>query len=620
MRSGTSFFDLTLYRRTVNRFWPLWAVNLVLWLFVLPLNGLMQLGDDPYGSSRSLLRFARNVGDTATNVGILFSAMAGLAVAMAVCSHLYNSRSANFMGALPTRREGQFVSTYLAGLTMLIGPNLLVFLLTLLVEAVGGAVMMAPLLFWLGAMCAMEFFFFSFAVCLGQFTGHILVLPVYYGVFNFIAIAVYGLFQWFLEAYYFGHGGIADYDGWILWLTPIVALFQMEINVSSDIYSVSPLTDIGMWDVRIEGLQIVGVYALVAVVLTGCALLLYRRRQLESAGDIVAVRILRPVFRYGVGFCSGLFLGWLTQQILGLGQVGLMIVILIWGVIGCIVAQMLLDKTVRVFHKWKGCAALTVAFLLIFAVIGFDLTGYETRVPDPASVEYVEMIGLNGYPSDSGYSLGGTFTDPDTIKAITALHRAIVEIGEQGEVNGTYINFKVSYHLKSGRTLNRRYVVEMGETLLPLSQNIRDRYDVRRAAYQMDQLEEFLAQGGALVWATLYTDEQDEIRFYEQDAERVWNAVLDDFEAGTIGFHTVGDYGKQTEAVSQVQSGDRVYSSLRLEFNWLAGTGQNESSRYLEVAVSRDSEHTLEVLKRFLPNEEGQTLEEQIAGVWICEE
>ena len=229
MRSGTSCFDLTLYRKTVNRFWPLWAINLVIWLFILPLNGLMTLADylDGY-TGTAMERFARNAGDYATEWGVIFAIVAGLAVAMAVCSHLYNNRSANFMGSLPIRREGQFVSTYLAGLTILIGPNLLVFLLTLLVEAAGGVVMWTPLLFWLAALCAMEFFFYSFAVCLGQFSGHILALPAYYAIFNFIVIAVYAMLEWVMSAYYFGYGNQANYEGLVLWFTPAIALFQME--------------------------------------------------------------------------------------------------------------------------------------------------------------------------------------------------------------------------------------------------------------------------------------------------------------------------------------------------------------------------------------------------------
>ena len=40
MLSAKSFFNPTVYRKTLTRFWPLWAVNLVFWLFLLPLNGL----------------------------------------------------------------------------------------------------------------------------------------------------------------------------------------------------------------------------------------------------------------------------------------------------------------------------------------------------------------------------------------------------------------------------------------------------------------------------------------------------------------------------------------------------------------------------------------------------
>ena len=595
MRSGTSFFDLTLYRKTVNRFWPLWAVNLVIWLFILPLNGLVQLGDDPYGSSKSLLRFACNVGDYATEWGIIFAVFAGLVVAMAVCSHLYNNRSANFMGSLPIRREGQFVSTYLAGLTILIGPNLLVFLLTLLVEAAGGVVMWIPLLFWLAALCAMEFFFYSFAVCLGQFAGHILVLPVYYGIFNFIVIAVYAMFQWVMEVYYFGFSGGFNYEGLVLWFTPIIALFQMDIDVIQE--------NNGPWITDVEGLWIAGVYAIVAVVLAVCALLLYRRRHLETAGDIVAVKAMRPVFRYGVGFCSGMFLGWLTDQILSLGELGLLIAVLIWGVIGCFVAQMLLDKTIRVFKKWKGCAALAAVFLVIFAVIGFDLTGYENRVPDPANVESVEVHGLQGYPWDSGAGLHVTLTEPETIEDVVALHQAIVEFGERGEQDNysNSLSYTLTYHLKSGGTIRRSYHVRAGETLLALAQKLRDRDEVRYKAYELDVLEELLAEGGQLGWATLYRDGQEEIRVYKEDAEALWNAVMADFDAGTIGVQRVNEYdGDWKEKTDLIRIGNQLYNGVEVEFRWSKMELERVENFHLQIVVREDSANTLKALEQLL--------------------
>ena len=599
MRSGTSFFDLTLYRKTVNRFWPLWAVNLVIWLFILPLNGLMQLGDDPYGSSKSLERFARNVGDYATEWGVIFAVFAALAVAMAVCSHLYNNRSANFMGSLPIRREGQFISTYLAGLTILIGPNLLIFLLTLLVEAAGGIVMWAPLLFWLAALCAMEFFFYSFAVFLGQFAGHILALPVYYGIFNFIVMAVYAMLEWIMEVYYFGYSGGANYEGLVLWFTPIVAMFQMDIDVIQE--------NNGAWVTDVECLWVAGVYAVVAVVLTVCALLLYRRRHLETAGDIVAVKAMRPVFRYGVGFCSGMFLGWLTDQILGLGELGLLIAVLIWGIIGCFVAQMLLDKSIRVFKKWKGCAALTAAFLIIFAVIGFDLTGYETRVPDPSRVESVEVSGLHGYPWDSGANLNATFTEPETIEAVVALHQAVVDLGEDGEWDRTdtkeYLSYRLTYHMKSGEMVSRKYYVRKGETLYTLEQNIRDMDEVRREAYDLDGLEEFLTYGGTMEWATFYPGGEEDIRFYKEEAEALWNAVMADFAVGTIGVHYVDENAAEAmKKYDLLLIGDQLYAEIQLEFCWrlYQTLGEEPRSFHVQIAVREDSVNTLSALEQLL--------------------
>lgn len=202
MRSGTSFFNVTVWKKTVLRFWPIWAVGLVFWVLALPAQGMMALQRQLENGGDWLLSFSASVdglgGDTALSFAVVF----GLLAAMAVCSHLYSSRSANFMGALPVRREGLFVSHYTAGLSMLLLPNIVVFLLTLLVEALGGAVMWPPLMFWLTALSGMEFFFYSFAVCIGMFTGHLLALPIFYAVFNALAAALRWLLDYALLSFY----------------------------------------------------------------------------------------------------------------------------------------------------------------------------------------------------------------------------------------------------------------------------------------------------------------------------------------------------------------------------------------------------------------------------------
>ena len=618
MRSGTSFFDLTIYRKTLNRFWPLWAANLVIWLFILPFNAVVELGDGRI----DLYRFASRVGEFATEWAVIFAVVGGVLVAMAVCSHLYNHRSANFMGSLPVRRESQFLSTYLAGLTMLVGPNVVVFALTLLVEAVGGAVLMSSLLFWLGALCAMEFFFYTFAVCIGQFTGHILALPVYYGIFNCLVYAVYSLVYWVISQYYFGFARGMDGEEVVMWFTPVAMLLQMDGYVSVEHVAT---IDTAEYAVVTEGLWIAGIYAIVAVVLLVCAMLLYRRRHLETAGDVVAVKVVRPVFKYGVAFCSGMFLGYLIDQMFSLGEVGLMAWTVIWGIVGYFVAQMLLDKSIRVLKKWKGAAAVTAVFLVLFAVIGFDLTMYENRVPDAGQVKSVVVNGLNG---DSLYDTGSylddvVLTDSAEIADVIALHKAVLEFGENGERRGdgsyVYVTFNVEYTLKSGRTIVRKYNISMGDQLLALVTNIRSRENVRVQAYLLDEVAQWEAQGGVLDSATV-SDQINEYSYgeFSFDAEaacKLWDAVMADFAADRIGVYTADGSANEYEKMST-----RLYFYWERNHTAYIKTNSSEAvTKRVEFAVPKQAIETRRVLEELLKTakevETEKTLEDLLAGV-----
>lgn len=143
-------------------------------------------------------------------------------------------------------------------------------------------------MFWLTALSGMEFFFYSFAVCIGMFTGHLLALPIFYAVFNALAAALRWLLDYALLSFYYGYSSNYEAGEAMAWLTPVL---QLARSVEPDDF----------W----SSLGTVGIYALTGLVLTVGALLLYRRRNLETARDVVAVRVMRPVFQYGVAICAG---------------------------------------------------------------------------------------------------------------------------------------------------------------------------------------------------------------------------------------------------------------------------------------------------------------------------
>lgn len=564
MRSGTSFFDRTVLKKTVFRFWPLWGAYLAMWLVALPLNGLMILrmtrnGWSGYGASMeyfAIERVPRSVTDESLMIFVVF----GVLAAMAVFSHLYNARSANLFGSLPVRREGLFLTHYLAGLAFLIVPNVIVFLLTLAVEAAGGYVVMRGLLFWLAVACGEGFFFYSLAVFCAMFTGHILALPAFYAIVNFLVLAVTELVHMLLRVFYYGFSRIPQAVYTVVeWFTPVAQL-QDAVRAWTTYWHENVTSSIlfdGERVLETEGLVTVGIYALAAVALAVCAFLLYRVRRLESAGDVVSVKVMRPVFKYGVALCSGLALGMGTVAMIGGGEVTLMVATVIWGAAGYFAAEMLLEKSFKVLKKWKGAAAVTAVFIAVFLVVSLDLTGFETRIPDPDSVDSVNVYGLEVmYLQDDGDYVRETITDPEVIRLITLLHKEAVEQRDeerqtQAMLDGVQTSLEVTYQLKNGSTLSRDYwvwvrpnQVDQEGTAAWALQQIYNNRELCWQMYGFDRLEKYLSEGGLLTQAehTVYSEyrgnETDAV-YYGNDAVALLAAVKEDFFAGRIGARQV---------------------------------------------------------------------------------
>ena len=174
---------------------------------------------------------------------------------------------------------------------------------------------------WLAVQSGLCLFFYSFAVFCAMFTGSVLALPVFYGILNFLAAGVYMLVQGLMAEFFYGFSqwGVGMPSA-IQWLTPFVKL--MEACAWS-----RPYWDEPGYQLRSPGA--VAVYAAAGVVLAVLAVLAYQRRHAESAGDVVAIPLVRPVFRCGVAFCTGLSLGIFTAVFFGWAADGLPLTLLV---------------------------------------------------------------------------------------------------------------------------------------------------------------------------------------------------------------------------------------------------------------------------------------------------
>ena len=97
-------------------------------------------------------------------------------------------------------------------------------------------------------------------------------------------------------------------------------------------------------------------------------LLLYKRRHMEVATDVVSFNIVKPIFKYSATFCSSALLGTIIVEILNLNQnlTGYIAAYLTGGFIGYFVCEMLLRKTFRVFKAYKGFVVYGLILIILF--------------------------------------------------------------------------------------------------------------------------------------------------------------------------------------------------------------------------------------------------------------
>ena len=566
MRSGTSYFNKTLFAKHFARFWPIWGLYGLIWTVCLPLGILAGSRSGWMAADARVLPL--NYLDTTGwfSAATLLAAVFGLLAAMAVFSYLYSARSVSLFHALPLRREGLFLTSYLAGLGFLILPNLAVFLLALAAEAACGAVVFSSLFTWLVVSSLLGLFFYSFAVFCAMFTGHILALPAFYVVLNGLAAGLAVLFGQMAHEFLFGFDGAAWLTAVASWLSPVLRLSACHVVIPT----VMDAAGTGRADYAsayFTGLGYVALYALVGVALAALALAVYRRRQLETAGDVVSVSWVRPVFKYGVAFCAAVALGEtlysLFSALLPRGAWGLLLMLLLWGAAGYFVAEMLLRKKFWVFRgSWKGCVVLLCCLTAAMCLMEFDVTGFERRVPDPARVQSVSLDAGSTAPYDDSNGQGLLLDGPEDIAAVTELHRAIVARKaaiEGAEPDYTYEQLdsglevetsgqswvQLRYTLTDGSVVTRSYRIPLTQEALDDPDTPAARLDALLNAPGQAEKAYFgaMAEGDYLISAVVtqpYYDEEGAYYYDEKPVdsaglEELWSAVQADLADGSLG-------------------------------------------------------------------------------------
>ena len=554
-------FSPTLFWKDVTRYWPIWVGHMVVWLFILPLNIAAYAGRRGDTLSRQVSMDVANSMSAAVLVALIF----GLLVGVALFSYLMNSKATGTMHALPLRREGLFLTHYAAGLAMLWAPNCAVALITLGVQAAVGSIQLGLVMAWLLLVCAVEMFFFSLTVFCAMFTGNLVAVPVFYAIVNGFAAGVSLLVEAVRSILLVGatDAGLLG-SIFVTWCTPIVDLVQKtNAFLPNDYYAYHTAVPLSAF--HFEELAVAVAYSLVlSIVLAVLALLVYRRRQLERAGDLVTVGWVRPVFQYGAAICCGVALGLFT-----LGnffdqsdKTAFIVLTVLWSIVFCFGARMLLKKTFRVIaNGWKGCAVMTLVLVVGLVGIRMDVTGYQRRVPEASQVQSISINGLSSAPYDSGNQGFVDVKDPAIIEKITEMHKTMVAdlsrlesgySGAQYDENGvmtentTYMD--LIYVMKDGSVMERKYdsvpitaeaLTDPASYASQLEEILNDTTVVKHNyLYWLEGKKQVEAVGGALIQDGEDSEgryQASQTAFAGDQAKVLWTAIQEDMDAGRIG-------------------------------------------------------------------------------------
>ena len=556
MRSKTSCFNGTLFRKNLSRYWPLWGLaSFGGALFPLAmLVNLLHSGFDFWTPLETTQAYYNVLSYGVPVISIVYAVLC----AMAVWNYLYNTRSVGLMHTLPIRREGLFVTNVLSGLVMMAIPYAVTGVLIVLVSFLYGGFEPVGVLVTILGVAGESIFFFGLATFCALIVGNVFMLPALYALFNFLAVLTDFTVNLLAQGFCFGLN--SSYSGTVEWLSPVVYLMQQvqpnsiyqEKLVQNSVYG--PYSTDVLTEVHLENGWLIAVYAAVGVVLLVLAWLMYRRRRSESAGDVVSVNWMKPVFRYGCAAFSAILGGRLLyalfwesfQNGLYFTLLPMILCMIVGGAVGYYAASMLLAKTLRVFRStWKGMLAVALGCIALCAAMKFDVFGVVRRVPAADSVKQVNL-----YAADSNYYLTPG-QDDALIEEVRALHQAIIndkdyaltaasaasEACTDREVLYAYTTVRFTYTLNSGLKEERQYDLYLTRDRMAQDgtyDNLLDRLinspEMRQkrirwqtAGFQMDS-----------AWITTRTGDTD---LSSREVETILGAVARDAENGNWGVY-----------------------------------------------------------------------------------
>lgn len=459
MQSKTSWFNKEMLIQSFRSVGWVSIIYLVGLLLTVPLQVLMDWSYQNDQSGQVLPRNAPhiyyfdNIFQIGFGIQLIMMVIIPVLLAVFLYRFLQVKQASDFIHSLPLKRNQIYMQYFGIGCLFLIIPVLVTALLMAILHGVlglEGYFTLGSLAEWVGLTIVLIILLFSGSVMIATVTG----LSAVHGVMTYIMFlfpaGILALF--YMNAKYYFYGYDADY------------FFNMQLE------KYSPITSIPMFhDGEFTIIQL-WIYIGLILLFFVLGLLFYQYRKLEGVSQPLVFHSLKPIFKYGVTFCVMLVGGAYFAEVQSQGSLSWLIVgYVIGSIIGYLIAEMVLHKTWRVFTHLKGYVLFAIVTAVAIAALQYDITGFETRVPDVDDVESV-YIGDMSYAfaqknwDQPDFPQGSLLTKKENINKVRELHNRLIEQKNQANYYN-YEHIYLAYQLENGDQVVRHYRVQLNENM-----------------------------------------------------------------------------------------------------------------------------------------------------------
>lgn len=377
-------------------------------------------------------------------VQILVMMVLPILLAIFLFRFLQSKPYSDLIHSMPMKRSYIFHYYSISGIILLILPILLNGIILRMIYSVAHLDYFFPIgdiYKWFLIFSLFSILLFAACVCIGMLTGLsvfqgvltclILLLPV-----GFFALLCFNIKMW-VHGFPIDH--YLDQDK-LPYLSPIllpVIIWNNDTNIYHYI-----------------------AYLLLSIVFYFLGLFLYQKRKVEYISQAIVFPKLKGIFKY-VFALSFVLIGSLYGQIVDAGKPAMVIGNLFGGFIGYLLAEMILEKTWRVFYRLKQFGYFAVAVILVIAISIPFVKMYEKKVPDAETVASVSFIDdqytFMYNESSEMQDIVKMMSSKENIQDVVALHKKLAVEKDNQKSRDQNTRVRLQYKLKNGNSVYRDY-------------------------------------------------------------------------------------------------------------------------------------------------------------------